>query len=137
MRLEQIFDELYALTGGHRILISIWCENLESVDIERMQDGRFLISDRYATFSSLTDETNDTNLSLEEIGIPKIQEFCETNGVQLLDIYPDEREMFDHEWLALGIYASTDEDVRQSVAAVSNCIDAIFDFASLDGGWKT
>ncbi len=136
IKLLRIFEELSDLTGESRIWIRVWCDNLEVVEIERTEDGRFLISDRYWTFSCLTDEIDSSYMSLEDIGIAKIKEFCDSNCVQLLDLRPDERGMFDHEWLALGIYVSADEEVRQAVSSLSICVDAIFNFASLNGGWN-
>jgi hypothetical protein len=126
--LTEIFAGLRAITGQCKVAIKVDCNNSETVYIEQCADGRFMISDRYETFAYLSEST-DTYLSMAELGKATVEKCCVQHNVALIDLFPDDGEAALEAWMAIGTYATTNDQVRDAVGAVAACVDAIFDQA--------
>lgn len=125
--LAEIFAELQAITGQSRLSVKVDCGNLETVYIDVDATGRFVVSDRYYTFSYLSDPSVSGHLTIAQLGQASIEEICAQHGVSLIDLLPDSEE--NALWMAIGTYAQTNAEVRQAVNAVAACVDAMFEHA--------
>lgn len=128
--ITELLDCLRAEVGQNRVSIRIDCENLETVFLEQLADGRLLVYDRYETLSYIREHSDTTYMSMNDLGIDRIRQICDSYRVTLADVFPDdEYEEDSQEQLAVAQYIHVEDTVADVVQRVSGAIDAIFEAA--------
>ena len=122
--LTHIFTELKRFTGEDKVAIRVDCDNFETVYIHQIDDGRFLVSDGHYTFKYLGGKGLDYYLTIDQIGMSRIERLCSEHNVELITGQSDGDD--DVSIPAIGIFANTDEEVQSGLRLVATCIDAIF-----------
>ena len=128
MKTLLLLEQLSSLTRQPRLKVRVEHENLETVYLEPISDGRVLVYDRGHAHNYLSEDGDRVYRDWADLGVEHIRQHCDRLELTLENLLGDDS---DPGYCICG-RASTDLEVAELVNRVAICQDDIFRSAYRD-----